>query len=208
MKELALDRINANSPYMVEQDVSTGLFKFVSDFGVSFSVAFEEDELLQCGESYQFALTNYEGIKSPRDPKVRDTVMCIVDEFFRKNQAALLYICETGDGMQKMRSRLFSFWFSVYAEHDIFLFLPQIVYDEEENENYAALIIRRDNPRFNDLVSEFTNTITLLNGKPDQHGYFVFFPMSMGILSFSHAYFKRISAYFSSTKPDFDDTSP
>ena len=87
MKELALDRINANSPYMVELDVSTGLFKFVSDFGVSFSVAFEEDELLQSGESYQFALTNYEGIKSPRDPKVRDTVMCIVDEFFRKNQA-------------------------------------------------------------------------------------------------------------------------
>uniref|UniRef100_UPI0025F457A1 DUF6169 family protein n=1 Tax=Prevotella sp. TaxID=59823 RepID=UPI0025F457A1 len=167
MKELALDRINANSPYLVELDVSTGLFKFVSDFGVSFSVAFEEDELLQSGESYQFALTNYEGIKSPRDPKVRDTVMCIVDEFFRKNQAALLYICETGDEMQKMRSRLFSFWFSVYAEHDNFLFLPQIVYDEEENENYAALIIRRDNPRFNDLVSEFTNTITLLNGKPD-----------------------------------------
>ena len=48
MKELALDRINANSPYMVEQDVSIGLFKFVSDFGVSFGVAFEEDELLQC----------------------------------------------------------------------------------------------------------------------------------------------------------------
>ena len=43
--------------------------------------------------------------------------------------------------MQKMRSRLFSFWFSVYAEHDYFLFLPQIFYDEEENENYAALII-------------------------------------------------------------------
>ena len=168
MKELALDRINANSPYLVELDVSTGLFKFVSDFGVSFSVAFEEDELLQSGESYQFALTNYEGIKSPRDPKVRDTVMCIVDEFFRKNQAALLYICETGDGMQKMRSRLFSFWFSVYAEHDNFLFLPKIVYDDEQNENYAELIIRRDNPRFNDLVSEFTNTITLLNGKPDQ----------------------------------------
>lgn len=39
--------------------------------------------------------------ESPRDSKVRETVMCIVDEFFRKNQAALLYICETGDGMQK-----------------------------------------------------------------------------------------------------------
>ena len=103
MEELELDRINANSPYIVELDFSTGLFKFVSDFGVSFSVAFEKDELLQSGESYQFALTNYEGTKSPRDSKVRETVMCIVDEFFRKNQAALLYICETGDGMQKMR---------------------------------------------------------------------------------------------------------
>ena len=168
MVELDLDQINFHSPYVVELDSSTGLFKFVSDFGVKFRVAFEEDELLQCGESYQFALINYEGVKSPRDTKVRETVMCIVDEFFHKNQAALLYICETGDGMQKMRSRLFSFWFSIYAEQEDFLFLPQIVYDEEDNENYAALIIRRDNPQFNDLVSEFTNTITLLNGKPDK----------------------------------------
>ena len=34
MEELELDRINANSPYIVELDFSTGLFKFVSDFGV------------------------------------------------------------------------------------------------------------------------------------------------------------------------------
>ena len=54
-------------------------------------------------------------------------------EFFSKNEAALLYICETGDGMQKMRHRLFHFWFGVYAEHDEYLFLPQFVYDEEDN---------------------------------------------------------------------------
>lgn len=84
MKELDLDKTNHNSPYHVDSEVSTGLLKFSSDFGVSFSVAFEADELLQSGESYQFALTNYEGAKSPRDPKVRDTVMSIIDEFFRK----------------------------------------------------------------------------------------------------------------------------
>lgn len=37
---------------------------------------------------------------------------------------------------------------------------------------------------------------------------YIFSPMSMFFLSFFHAYFKHISAYFSSTKPDFDDTSP
>ena len=143
------------------------MLKFVSEFGISFSVSFENDDLLQSGDSYQFVLTNTDGVKSPRDIKVRETVMCIIDEFFCKNQAALLYICETGDGMQKMRNRLFRFWFSIYAEKEDFLFLPQIVYDEDDNENYAALIIRRDNPKFNDLVSEFTNTITLLNSKPE-----------------------------------------
>jgi len=167
MVALDLNKINSCSPYLVEKDSLTGLLKFVSEFRISFSVSFENDDLLQSGESYQFVLTNTNGVKSPRDAKVRETVMCIVDEFFHKNQAALLYICETGDGMQKMRSRLFRFWFSIYAEKVDFLFLPQIVYDEEDNENYAALIIRRDNPKFNDLVSEFTNTITLLNGKPE-----------------------------------------
>lgn len=82
-------------------------------------------------------------------------------------KAALLYICETGDGMQKMRSRLFQYWFSIYNEMEEYLFPPQIVYDEEENENYAALIIRKDNPCFVELVSEFTDTINLLNGKPE-----------------------------------------
>lgn len=167
MVELSLDRINAVAPYQVQLDSRTGLYKFVSDYQVGFSVAFEENDLLQSGESYQFALTNYEGKISPRDNKVRTTILAIIGEFFAKNEAALLYICETGDGMQKMRNRLFHFWFGVYAEHDEFLFLPQVVYDEEDNENYAALIIRRDNPKFNDLVTEFTNTITLLNTKPD-----------------------------------------
>ena len=37
---------------------------------------------------------------------------------------------------------------------------------------------------------------------------YIFSPMSMGFLSFFHAYFKHISACFFSTKPDFDDTSP
>lgn len=166
MIELDVNNVNGKAPYKVTFDAKTNLYKFASEYNVSFSVGFEENELLESGDSYQFVLTNYEGKKSPRDLKVRDTVLTIIEEFFLKNEAALLYICETGDGMQGMRNRLFHFWFSIYAENDEFLFLPQVVYDEEDNENYAALIIRRDNPSFNDLVTEFANTINLLNNKP------------------------------------------
>lgn len=42
MIELDLIQVNASSPYPVSFDTATHLYKFVSDYGVSFSVAFEK----------------------------------------------------------------------------------------------------------------------------------------------------------------------
>ena len=167
MEKLWLDAINAKSEYYVKKEDDEGTYSFTTDNMAEFFISFEKDDILRSGIVYQFGISNPQGKKSPRDHKVRITILAIIEEFFNKNKAALLYICETGDGMQKMRSRLFQYWFSVYNEKEEYLFLPQVVYDEEENENYAALIIRKDNPCFVELVSEFTETINLLNGKPD-----------------------------------------
>lgn len=166
-EKLSLDAINAKSEYYVKKEDDEGTYSFMTDNMTEFFISFEKDDILRSGIVYQFGISNPQGKKSPRDHKVRITILAIIEEFFNKNKAALLYICETGDGMQKMRSRLFQYWFSVYNEKEEYLFLPQVVYDEEENENYAALIIRKDNPCFVELVSEFTETINLLNGKPD-----------------------------------------
>ena len=38
--------------------------------------------------------------------------------------------------------------------------------DEDGIENVATLIIRNDNPDFNKLVAEFTQTVTFLSHKP------------------------------------------
>ena len=46
-------------------------------------------------------------MKSPRDPKVRETILAIVEEFFAKNNAAFLYICDTSGGMQVSIQPLF-----------------------------------------------------------------------------------------------------
>lgn len=93
MVELSLRNINEKAPYCVECGGSVGFFKFVSDNGITFGIAFERDNLLQTAESYQFVITNYGNGKSPRDSKIRETVFAVVTEFFSKNQAALLYIC-------------------------------------------------------------------------------------------------------------------
>ena len=68
---------------------------------------------------------------------------------------------------QKTRNRLFRSWFGIYGENAGYLYLPMVVFDDEDNENYAALILRKDHPRFKDVVSEFTSTINMLNNKPE-----------------------------------------
>lgn len=163
---LSLDAINAISPYQVRVSKDGEALSFTTDYDAEIFVTFEKDELLRVGRVYQLGILNPKRARSPRDLKVRDTVLAIIEEFFSKNEAAILYICETGDGLQKMRNRLFHFWFGIYEERDEYVFLPQIIYDEEGNDNYAALIIRRDNPMFNELVTEFMNTVNLLNVKP------------------------------------------
>lgn len=69
---------------------------------VYYSVGFMEDDLLMQEDAYQLIIANVNHLLSPRDAKVRDTVIGIVDEFFRVNNTTLLYICETGDSKQSM----------------------------------------------------------------------------------------------------------
>lgn len=169
VETLSLDTINANSPYEVKLADAGDTLCFITDYDAEIFVTFERDELLHESLVYQFGISNPKRVKSPRDPKVRETILAIVEEFFAKNQAAFLYICDTSGGMQKMRNRLFQYWFGIYGEREEYVFLPQTITDEEGNDNYAALIIRKDNPQFTNLVSEFMATVNLLNAKPEEY---------------------------------------
>ena len=116
-----------------------------------------------------FLSSNVNKIPSPRDLKMRDTVMLIIENFFNMNEAALLYICESGDDKQHMRSRLFEYWFSSYQMKDKFILMPVSIEDMEGIENFAALIIRKDNPNVLDIVAEFSNTVAMFRVKPNSH---------------------------------------
>ncbi len=48
-----------------------------------------------------------------------------------------------------------------------FLLLPVSIEDMEGEMNYAALIVRKDNPKIIDIVSEFSNTVVMFRVKPD-----------------------------------------
>lgn len=45
--------------------------------------------------------------------------------------------------------------------------MPASIEDMDGIENFAALIIRKDNPKFVDIVSEFSNTVAMFRVKPE-----------------------------------------
>lgn len=167
INQLSVEQINVTAPYRVDRDVVTGSYDFVTETDVHISVFFDDDFMITRGVSYQLIIGNANNRKSPRDHKLQLTILSIVEEFFHQNQAAILYICETGDGKQGMRSRLFNYWFDAYEYNTRFSIHTTCVKDEEGISNFAALIIRNDNPNIVEIVNEFMETARLLQQKPE-----------------------------------------
>ena len=161
-----MQRLNADAPYEVTYSEQYDDYRFVTDAGIVYSVGFEEDFLLQSGESYQFVIINLSNKKSRRDSKLSKTVMHIIYSFFESNNSALLYICETGDGRQDMRSRLFQYWYETASNKAQYIYITASVIDSDGIVNHAALIVRSDNPNAETITSEFTASVRLLNDKP------------------------------------------
>ena len=166
MNFLNADDINKVSPYMVTIDPVTGFLYFVTKNGTQLTIDFSEDDLIHSAECYQLSINNANNRPSPRDINVQKTIWAIVAEFFNKNMSALLYICETGDGKQESRSRLFSSWFESYEFSNAFTCMTTSLTDAEGVFNSATLIIPNVHPKYSEVLNEFTQTSVILRDKP------------------------------------------
>lgn len=100
MIQLDLTRLNFRSPYQVWEGERGYCFK--TDHGIFYTVEFDPEESGLDIIAYWFNLTNNSHKSSPNDVKTRETVFCIIEEFFRVNPDILLYMCESGDGQQAL----------------------------------------------------------------------------------------------------------
>lgn len=161
-----IDEINKLSPYtLMPVKGKEFLYKFTSDYGVKYVVGFIPDDSIVNG-AYQFVILNTNNKPSPNDVKIKDIVILFVDSFFSKDEEALIYICETGDGKQAMRNRLFQQWFSRYNQSGCYTFITSSLRDEDGVVNYASLIVKNSNPRLSEIVNEFTEIMQLFRSKP------------------------------------------
>lgn len=166
MVSISAERINKTSPYKVEDGSRESFVDFTTDSGVEYSVGFEQLDLIESAPTFEFVIVNVNQRPSPRDKKLRDTIMAVVYDFFLSSNYAMLYICETGDGKQAMRRRLFHFWVNSKPQYGHFITWDYSITDEEGVENFVTLIIRDDNPKLREIHDEFIETIQLLKEKP------------------------------------------
>ena len=120
MNPLDLAYINRLAPYKVWTENGCD-YLIETNYDLLFRIGFMDDYSIWQSGAYQFYINNESHRPSPNDEKLKATVFRIIEAFFAANPDILLYICETGDGRQAFRSRLFIRWFNNYAGRDAYV---------------------------------------------------------------------------------------
>ena len=167
MVTIDLERVNVVAPYhFTPTSYSELTFSVLTDYGVRYTMSFYENDLLPDIHAYEFVISNVNQRKSPRDVKLRQSIIALIQAFFCQKEAVLIYICETGDNRQRQRFRLFESWFRISGKGN-FVSLSMDLVDLEGVPNYAAIITRMDNPNLSFITKQFTETVELLREKPE-----------------------------------------
>lgn len=161
MIALDIPLLNLKSPYYVVQDADGDLL-FETDYGVKYGISFELNEGMMNYPAYELGILNKNGQPSPNDRKLRDTILAIIEEFFRANGGVLLYICATGDGMQKYRFHLFLRWFNTYEHRDLYEIRTVEDVIDDKTPNYGAIIVEKTHPDLELILARFDELAAFL----------------------------------------------
>jgi len=91
-------------------------------------------------------------------------LIAIIEQFFIENTNVLLYICDTSDGREEKRNRLFVRWFEEFATPERFTMETANATVEGQG-FYAAIIVENSNPLLEAIVSDFKQTAESLTGE-------------------------------------------
>lgn len=166
MIKFSLKHILEQAPY--ELVLSGDEFMFQTDFGIHYSISFNKEDIMLGGcVTYQLIIRKIEEKRSSHDPKVEATILAIINEFFRLNFEVMLYLCDTSDGREEYRNRLFLAWFDKYAGNNRFTICK--AHAEIEGEGlFLCIIVDNRNPNLKAITEDFEEKAAMLTGeKPE-----------------------------------------
>jgi len=150
----------------VQYTFSTG-----NDIGVVVSFVHNEYDqylaefptLLEHGYSFGFMSKKFSLERSRKDDLVFSTIYQIIEDFVSEDAdktTVLLYHCDTNDGRQECRNKLFSNWEQRVKETNLFKYSVEVEIQKPDDQTlttyYVGLITFLDNPRIESVKEEFT----------------------------------------------------
>ena len=143
-----------------------GGYIFETEKGIHYTISFEEESQVGGCDTYQFIIEKRERTRSAHDPKVEQTILAVLNQFFTEHLDVLLYMCDDSDGREANRNRLFLTWFKKNA--DLTRFTIRAANANVEGRGfYAAIIVENRNPMLEAIIADFEMTAQVLTeGKP------------------------------------------
>ena len=139
---------NLQLPYPIVQTDDL-MYKFITKSGVVYAAYFIDiSESFGADHVYSFS---FDAAGKPvRDERVRCSIVKILDDFFQGNQNSLIVVCETSDGKENARFRLFKKWYEQTRNHDIKKIDAAV--DHEDYNFRSSLLLPKEHPRYQDII--------------------------------------------------------
>lgn len=160
---LSEEAINKNSPYKVSLDLHNEII-FKTDNDCCMRVGFTDDYMISEHGVFQFFIINQSNASSFCDRKLRATILLIFENFFENKNRVAVYICDSMDGKQHIRNRLFQMWFNSYSRKENYT-LKTLTVDFDGISYYSALLIRKDNEDYDLYLHLYQRFIEQLSDK-------------------------------------------
>ena len=115
---------------------------------------------VESGAVYNFVFAiSHSGAKR-FDLRIRDTIVCIIFDFWEDYDNVTLFVCDSSDGRARNRMRLFNYWYKLLnCDGDV------VKIDFLFKEINAAILAKKDNCLLELVENEISELFDLMSGE-------------------------------------------
>ncbi len=162
--------LNLECPYKVFADFENQTYTFFTDFNVEYRLSFTDCAYLFNGtlgenmikDVYNVNIENVSKAFSPKDIKLKETIICILKHFFRNKENSVVYVCDSSDNRELARYRKFNFWFDSEDFSNNLEKLSDTIVIDEITSHYISMIYHKENSLYDILKSSYKEIIDSL----------------------------------------------
>ena len=163
------DQSNQIAPYPLERRDGTEVsYSFTTDHGIEYVVRYVYsndyyfDDSIDIGDTeileFQFAPVQ-KGIELINDPRIMETLANSMKKVLEAKKNAILYICDSSDGKQAARSKLFNRWYKNYTWKMIIKHDGKLDDPDSPEAEFVSLIVNTQNPYSETIIEAFNSVM-------------------------------------------------